>query len=391
MRHLSMRCTYAIVLLLSLAASATAQNDGFRTATRMGGATRFHAPVRDLAAVRQMLQEPRSREGLATVLEEAGLGSLTPRVTEVLSTAVPGVLRETTIPVGATWQWMALRRNGQAGIVRQIRWGGQQMLEAFEFVVDDLNRTYTFVLIEECGNLALVSDVPSLEAARQAQVAEQERVAAAERERAAAAAAAAEAAARAERDRADAERAAAAARAEQERLAQERAAEEARLEAERQAEAARVAALERAKIDWFAAGFFGKERRVRNDLVGGECDPIFGVKFGPDIRLTDTVRFAPAIGVTINTDNGDNSSLFAEAEIRREFARAFIGGGAGVWDFNHSDTVAPSLLVDFGLLLNEAASGNKLYFTTEGRMFLNAADDIRNNYQFWGGLRYIWR
>jgi hypothetical protein len=33
----------------------------------------------------------------------------------------------------------------------------------------------------------------------------------------------------------------------------------------------------------------------------------------------------------------------------------------------------------------------RLYFTANGRLFLNHLDDISNHYAFWGGFRYIFR
>ncbi|MGE0592192.1 MAG: hypothetical protein AB7G23_11925 [Vicinamibacterales bacterium] len=441
--HPLVRLAVLAVVLTGLAATAEAQNDGTRTILRLNTPARFYAPVRDLAAVRQMAANPRAQQGLTAVLGDAGLASLEPRIREILSAADPATLREVDFPVGGTMQWMAIRQRGGApALMRTLRWGGQRPFRAYQFTVDDMNRTYTFILPVDCGNLALVSDEPSREAARVAAADAEARAAEATRqaEEQARATAAREEAQRAEAARQEQAAATEAARqAEANRTEAARQAEADRTEAARQAEADRTEAARqagaqapadttpqqqaraagqpatadgarqpgaaaqagqdadainddaRARLDWFAAGFFGKERRVRDDLVGGECAPLFGVKFGPDIRLTDTVRFAPAVGVAINTETGDHSSVFAEAEVRREFARGFIGGGAGVWDFNHTDTVAPSLLVDFGVLLNEAASGNRLYFTTEGRLFLDAADDIQNNYQFWGGIRYIWR
>ena len=49
------------------------------------------------------------------------------------------------------------------------------------------------------------------------------------------------------------------------------------------------------------------------------------------------------------------------------------------------------MLFRSGLKLHQAANGNRLYFTTEARSFLDKTDDVPNNYQFWGGFRYIWR
>ena len=66
-------------------------------------------------------------------------------------------------------EWMALRRRGRAGIMRNVRWDGRQAEPSYEFVVDNLVETYTFVVPKTCGNIALVRREPSREAARRAE------------------------------------------------------------------------------------------------------------------------------------------------------------------------------------------------------------------------------
>ncbi|NOT45959.1 MAG: hypothetical protein HOP14_15265, partial [Acidobacteria bacterium] len=178
--HPLVRLAVLAVVLTGLAATAEAQNDGTRTILRLNTPARFYAPVRDLAAVRQMAANPRAQQGLTAVLQDAGLASLAPRIREILSAADPAMLREVDFPVGGTMQWMAIRQRGGApALMRTLRWGGQRPFRAYEFTVDDMNRTYTFILPVDCGNLALVSDEPSREAARVA-AADAERARAAE-------------------------------------------------------------------------------------------------------------------------------------------------------------------------------------------------------------------
>jgi hypothetical protein len=380
-------------------ARRAAPDDGYKTATRLGGPSRFYGQVPNRQAVQRMMRARRTQTGIETILKTTGLSSLNAQIVQILTDASPTQLTEVDFPVGGTLSWMALRRNGRPEVVRSLRWGGRRPFKAFQFVIDDMNRTYTFVIPQDCGNLALAGDEPSRERARQdAERGARER---ADKERADAAAKAAaaakeraEAAARA----AEREKAEAAAKAEKERQAREQAerdrqaAEAARQEAERKAAADALAAkLKREKVDWFIAPFVGKERRVREEFSGGRCAPELGVKVGPDIRLSPTVRFAPAIGAAFNLRDGDNSNLFADAEIRKELTKGFVGAGLGVWDFTDSDLISPNLLVDFGVLLREYSNTNKLYFTGEGRLFLDQTDDIPNNFQFWGGVRYIFR
>lgn len=410
MQKQSVRRLLCVSLALLLGGSAPSFAQEFKTATRLGGPTRFYTPVRTRPVLQRMMKNTRASQGISTVLQSTNLSSLDPQVKQILTDADPSRLSEVDVPVGTTMQWMALRRNGRAEVVRNIRWGGRRPFKAYQFTIDDMNRYYTFIVAQDCGNLALLSDEPSREKARlDAERAAREAAERAERERA-------EAAARAAKEKADAEARAAKEKAdadakEKARLAAEQAERErqaaeaaARAAAEEKARAdAAAAKLAKEKIDWFIAPFVGKERRFREgEAVGAGaaaaaaaastlCSPLVGAKIGPDIRMTPNVRFAPAVGVAFNTRDGGNSSLFADAEIRRELTKGFVGAGVGVWDFNHSDWITPNVLVDFGVLLKEYSNTNKLYFTGEGRLFPGRDDGLANNYQFWGGVRYIFR
>ena len=158
----------------------------------------------------------------------------------------------------------------------------------------------------------------------------------------------------------------------------------------------------------FVEGEFGKERRVRpvevaNPLVAGAttsvdrgvCAPLLGVKFGVDIPAGDSGwRMAPRAGVDINFDTGGNSALFAGAELNKWFERkGFIGTGIDLYDFTHGDTIAPAWLFQGGAKLwqGTGAKEPELHFVISGRLFLDKIDDVQSNYQFFGGLRYIFR
>ncbi len=154
------------------------------------------------------------------------------------------------------------------------------------------------------------------------------------------------------------------------------------------------------KIDYFIEGDFGKERRMREPdpaVEGipeyGYCAPLVGLKFGADIKLNENWRMAPSAGVALNMSDFGNTSLFAEAEFNYwPSSNGFIGTGIGVWDITHGDTVAPVWLVQGGTKIWEGgAKNNQMFFVVTGRMFLDKMDDIENNYQFWGGVRYIFK
>ena len=108
----------------------------------------------------------------------------------------------------------------------------------------------------------------------------------------------------------------------------------------------------------FIAGYFGKERRVRDEFLGGRCAPLFGVKGGVLWDVGENWVIGPAIGVAANLRDGDNTSLFAEVEASYVTAnKAYIGTGLGVWDFTDGDTVAPTALINFGVPIWKSSHG----------------------------------
>ena len=158
------------------------------------------------------------------------------------------------------------------------------------------------------------------------------------------------------------------------------------------------------KPEFFVEGDFGKERRVREvgetavapivPIMSGVCAPLLGAKFGVDIPVAEGWRLAPSAGVALNFDTGGNSSVFATLEINRWFdEKGFFGTGIGVWDFTHSDTVSPTWLLHGGRQIWQATGPKRTaaYWVMSGRLFLDAMDDISNNYQFWTGVRFVFK
>lgn len=388
-----------------LAASMVEAQDNYKAITRLGGGNRFDPPLKDLASVQKWVAKKRTQTAIADVLGKAGLSSLNATVIDILTKASPDQMKETQVEPGTTMIWMAFRRGGgRPDIVRNVKWAGKKPFPGFTFVIDDMNQTYTFVLPHPCSNLALMSSEPSREKARL----DAEKAAA---DKAAADKAAAEKAA-AERARLEAERRERE-RAEAERLAREKAAAE-KAAAERAAaekaaadkvEAERVAAYDDAGIDWFVSGLFGKERRTREveaasaaagaALVNESlCSPLLGVKFGPEIRVNDNFKINPAVGLALNFEDSGYTSLFAEAEFNYYSAnfKNYIGASLGIWDFTHGDWVTPSIGVQIGSQVWSNAKEDRMYLVAEGRMFTRTfGEGLSNNYQFWGGLRYVIR
>jgi hypothetical protein len=161
-------------------------------------------------------------------------------------------------------------------------------------------------------------------------------------------------------------------------------------------------------MDWFADGAFGKQRRnyevqqsPTSDLTvePGFCDPMIGFKAGPIFWFSDfRASFAPAAGMAFmfgdlgDFDFGDNEynnvSFLLEAVVNYHFSErgAYIGTGLGWWDVFDGDHNTANWIVTFGVPIQE-----RLYFIGEGRLFFDSPDGADNNYQMWGGLRYLFR
>jgi hypothetical protein len=69
---------------------------------------------------------------------------------------------------------------------------------------------------------------------------------------------------------------------------------------------------------------------------------------------------------------------------------SFIGTGLSLWDLTRRDTWTPASLLHFGVPLSRSAR-HPVFFIGEGRLFFDHIGDVRNNYQFWGGVRVQFR
>jgi len=389
----------AMDLLAASNASAQAGGDNYKTLTVLGGANRFDPPLKDVKAVQKWIARKRTQDGLKQVLDKAGLASLTTSVIDILTKADPAQVTETEFQPGGTMVWMAFRRGGgtKADIVRNVKWGGKKPFQAFSFIIDDLNQTYTFIVPKPCSNIALVSSEPSREKARlDAERAAKEK---AEADRLAAERAAAEKARldadRRAREKADADRLAKE-KAEAERLAKEaRDKAEAERIAREKAEAERLEFERLEKTKYFVSPLFGKERRTRttDSIDSTVCSPLLGIKAGAEIKVSPNVKINPAGGVAVNFEKTSNTALFAEVEfnVYSTNQKSYFGAGLGIWDFAHTDWISPTLSVQFGREMWNDTKHSKVYFVGEGRMFINKMSDISNNYQFWAGLRWVLR
>jgi hypothetical protein len=118
----------------------------------LGGPNRFSGPMHSVADLRAMVNTNRTQ--FANVLAIAGLDNISSQVLDTLTT---GNIIETSIAPDTHMEWMALKRSGTPGLLRNVRWVGAQPFDVFQFNVEYAGYSYTFVVPKVCGNLALVS------------------------------------------------------------------------------------------------------------------------------------------------------------------------------------------------------------------------------------------
>ena len=368
-----------------------------------------------MGELQKMFSQPRIQTDVRAVLEMDNLGANSAEVNRILG---GGMVMETTIAPGTRLEWMALRRAGRPATSRRVQWAGDKPLEGYQFVIDNLTETLTFFVPKICGNISLMSREPSREAARRAEEARK-----AEAAKAAAAAAAADAARKAEEARkaAEAQKEAEARKAAEARTGrreaqgdEERAAAEARRaeEARKKAEQDRLASGRRSirRSDRSSPGTLASSSGsttkttlrtsalIRPDnTVPAFGNKLFGVKGGVQVAWSDDtgdwLHVRAAIGVAINLDEGDRTSLFGDLEVGYTFASGVsLGTGLTLWDFTHGDQFTFGWLgtAAFPVWKNETKR-HKLDFSVEWRQFFDRMSDPDVNYQFWGGLRYMFK
>jgi hypothetical protein len=283
---------------------------------------------------------------------------------------------------------------------------------AHQFEIDDRVNTYTFIVPFDCGNISLLRQEPSRIAAREreeAAAAEAARAAAAkaEADRAAAAKAAADKAAaeKAAAEKAAAERAAAEKAAADKAAAERAAAEKAAAEA-RQAEEARLAAENRAlAIRPFVGGFFGKQQRQYDADdpadIGFDSNPVMrygsaqaGAKAGVALRIGGSQwSLNPAVGIAGNLEEPQRSASFADVPLAYNFRNGMhVGPGVSFYDLTHDNIVTAAWLGEAGFpIWKSEPKKHQLDFQIEWRQFFDRGSDPDTNYQFWGGLRYLFK
>ena len=147
----------------------------------------------------------------------------------------------------------------------------------------------------------------------------------------------------------------------------------------------------------FVGGYFGKERLVHDDAADhegitpfapfGQCAPLAGFQIGVQPMIGDKAQFEAAVGVKFPFDDDDvaHTAVFLDAAVNRLASRGFFGGGISAWDIG-KDSSGVGLLLQGGFDLDK---DGKWQLVAQTRVpFFNQFDDIDNNYQFWGGIRF---
>ena len=122
-----------------------------------------------------------------------------------------------------------------------------------------------------------------------------------------------------------------------------------------------------------------------------QCSPLLGLKVGVAKRYPSDWELVGAVGVGISLVNADDKvkehELFADLEVNKYLSRGtFVGTGVSLWDLTRRDTFAPAWMLHVGVPLAKSSS-MPVFLLIEGRVFFNAINDVRNNYQIWGGVR----
>jgi opacity protein-like surface antigen len=140
-------------LVIAAAAQGVASAQTRETAVRtLGGPNRFSGPMHSADDLKAMINA--NRTPVTSALGQAGLGDMSDKF---LDTVNGGYISDTTVSPGTHFDWMALKRAGRPGVLRNVRWTGRDAFDAFQFSVEYNGYNYTFIVPKICGNFALLS------------------------------------------------------------------------------------------------------------------------------------------------------------------------------------------------------------------------------------------
>jgi hypothetical protein len=148
-------------------------------------------------------------------------------------------------------------------------------------------------------------------------------------------------------------------------------------------------------IPIFVGGYFGKERLTHDEASDhpdrdpftefSRCSPEVGFEVGFQPMIGDNTQFEAAVGVKFPFDDDAHTTAFVDGAFNRVLSGGFLGAGVSWWDIG-KDSTGVGLLIQGGFDLD---SNGKWQLVGQTRVpFFNQFDNIENNYQFWGGLRF---
>jgi len=144
----------------------------------------------------------------------------------------------------------------------------------------------------------------------------------------------------------------------------------------------------------FVGGYFGKERMTHDDPADHDnitpfaafsrCSPLVGFQLGVQPKIGDNAEFEAAVGVKFPFEDDAHTGIFADAAVNRLLSRGFFGGGLSYWDIG-KDSGGVGILLQGGFDLDK---NGKWQLVGQARAPFSEFDNLDNNYQFWGGLRF---
>jgi hypothetical protein len=141
---------------------------------------------------------------------------------------------------------------------------------------------------------------------------------------------------------------------------------------------------------FFLGAFIGKERRTFfENLDIADCVTLLGVKGGVLPRLGEHAEAELAVGGKFIIADKDeflgrdmDNSIFVDAAIHGVFNHGFVGGGVSLWDLTSDDFRTVSLLLQLGI------GSPRVQFSVEARAPFEDFDNLENNYMVWAGVRF---
>ena len=145
--------TVRLVALIGAALFAnTAVGQEYQDFSRLGTSNAVFKPgPQDGDELKRMFRE--NRADYEKVLNDANW----PGDHDDLFNAVEsGSFSEAQYPVGHTFEWMAVRKNGIVQPTGRLRWAGSDPFEAFEIRFESRGQEHRFLIPKACGNLSLI-------------------------------------------------------------------------------------------------------------------------------------------------------------------------------------------------------------------------------------------